>query len=197
MTDIETQVELERLYARLETLILAGGDMFDVLETSRYLLGDHPEAASGHDGGMPWHVRRTLETGLFVTYARPFVEARGGGQMKRAPGLSDELQTWHDDIVYRRNSVYAHIDRTPFRRILQLNDPEERAAWVRERGELQEEWFPPTRAGLETTIALATAHLQSFLAEIDAVRSRILATEKPEDKKGAPLSPDRTSGQKL
>jgi hypothetical protein len=45
------------------------------------------------------------------------------------------------------------------------------------RGDLREEWFPPTRQGLEMAIALAAAHLQSFLAEIDAVRSRILASE--------------------
>jgi hypothetical protein len=126
---------------------------------------------------MPWHVRRTLETGLFVTYARPFVDARGGGQIKRARGLSDELRASHDDIVNRRNRVYAHTDRTPLRRILELSDPEERAAWVRARGELQEEWFPPTRQGLEIAIALAAAQLQSFLDEIDAVRSRILAIE--------------------
>ena len=160
---------------RLEALILAGGDMFDVLETSRYLLGEHPDAP-GHDGQMPWHVRRTLETGVFVTYARPFIGMRGDGHMRRARGLSDELRASHDDIVFRRNRVYAHTDRTPLRRILELSDPDERAAWVRERGELQEEWFPPTREGLQTAIALATAHLQSFLEEIDAVRGLIISS---------------------
>ena len=97
--------------------------------------------------------------------------------MKRAAGLSDELRASHDDIVKRRNRVYAHTDRTLLRRILQLSDPVERVAWVREQGELQEEWFPPTRAGLETTIALAAAHLKTFLDEIEAVRSRILNLE--------------------
>jgi hypothetical protein len=97
--------------------------------------------------------------------------------MKRASGISDELRTSHDDIVERRNRVYAHTDRTLLRRILQVSDPVERAAWVRERGELREEWFPPTRAGLESTIALATAHLKAFLEEIDAVRTRIIENE--------------------
>jgi len=166
---------LDYLYARLEALILAGADMFDVYETSQYLLGEHPDAP-GHDDKIPWHVRRTLETGLFVTYARPFIGARRGGQMKRARGLSDELRAFHDDMVFRRNRVYAHTDRTPLRRILELSDADERAAWVRDRGELREEWFPPTREGLKTAIELARAHLQSFLEEIDAVRSRIIAS---------------------
>jgi hypothetical protein len=179
MSDIKAEPELEQLYRRLETLIFAGGDMFDVFETSRYLLGQHPDAAA-HDGGMPWHVRRTLETGLFITYARPFVEARGRRSLKQLRGLSDELRAFHDDIVNRRNQVYAHIDRTPLRRILQLRDPEERTAWVQKRGELREEWFPPTRKGLEILIELARAHLQTFLDAIDTVGTRILKMERSE-----------------
>ncbi len=149
--------------------------MFDVIETSRYLLGEHPEA-EGHDRQMPWHVRRTLETGLFVTYARPFVQTRGSGHMKRAPGLNAELQASHDEIVFRRNRVYAHTDQSPLRRILEMKDAKERAAWVENRGELREEWFPPTREGLQTAIALAQAHLYRFLQEIDEVREQILAS---------------------
>ena len=175
MSGDDCQVRLEHLYTRLETLIFAGGDMFDVIETSRYLLGEHPEA-EGHDRQMPWHVRRTLETGLFVTYARPFVQTRGSGHMKHAPGLSAELQASHDEIVFRRNRVYAHTDQSPLRRILEMKDAKERAAWVENRGELREEWFPPTREGLQTAIALAQAHLHRFLQEIDEVREQILAS---------------------
>lgn len=165
--------------------------MFDAFETSRYLLGEHPDTTPGHDGGMPSHVRRTLETGLFITYARPFIEARGIGQMKRVPGLSAKLRGFHDDIVNRRNQVYAHSDRTPLRRILELRDPEQRATWVREQGELREEWFPPTRKGLEIMIELARAHLQSFLDDIGAVRERILITERLTEPH--PVAPHRRS----
>lgn len=119
----------EHLYRRLHALVLGGSDMYDVLQTAQYLLGQHAEAP-GHDGSLPWHVRRTLETGLFVTYARPFVEGRGRGlpQLKRARGLSAELQASHADILERRNTVYAHTDETPLRRILELSNAAERAA---------------------------------------------------------------------
>lgn len=155
--------------------------MYDVLQTAQYLRGEHP-GALGHDRILPWHVRRTLETGMFVTYARPFVETRGRGlpQLKRARGLSAELQVSHADILERRNRVYAHTDETPLRRILELSNAAERAAWVREQRELSEVWFPPTREGLEDVVALATAHLEAFLSEIDEVSTRILAIEGAE-----------------
>jgi hypothetical protein len=162
---------MEHLYDRLETLVLAGVDMFDVYETSGYLLGEHPDARE-HDGELPWHVRRTLETGLFVTYARPFI---GNRRIARARGLSEELRAFHDDMVFRRHRVYAHTDRTRLRRIIELNDPAERTAWLRGDAELREEWFPPTREGLQSATELASAHLQTLLDEIDAVRRLIIA----------------------
>lgn len=153
--------------------------MYDVLQTAQYLRGEHPNAP-GQVADLPWHVRRTLETGMFVTYARPFVDVRGRGlpQLKRARGLSAELRASHEGILERRNRVYAHTDETPLRRILELASAAERAAWVRDQGELSEEWFPPTAAGLADVVALAAAHLESILSEIDEVRIRILATEE-------------------
>jgi hypothetical protein len=97
--------------------------------------------------------------------------------MKRASGMTEELRRSHNDIVARRHLVYAHTDRTPLRRIIELSDPTERAVWVRDKGELREEWFPPTPDGLRDLIALAQAHLARFLDEIEAVRQRILALE--------------------
>lgn len=115
------------------------------------------------------------------THPTPFVDARGRGlpQLKRAPGLSAELRDSHKEILSRRNSVYAHTDETPLRQILlQLADPGDRAAWVRDQGDLSEQWFPPTREMLDDVVALAVAHLESFLAAIEEVRALILATEE-------------------
>jgi len=175
----DTSPNLEALYRRLHALILGGVDMHDVLETAQYLRGEHPGAA-GHDGGMPWRARRTLESGMFVAYSRPFVDSRRRGlpQLKRASGLSAELQDSHKEILSRRNSVYAHTGETPLRQVLQLAEPGDRAAWVRDQGDLSEQWFPPTRELLDDVAALAAAHLESFLAEIEEVRSLILATEE-------------------
>jgi hypothetical protein len=44
------------------------GDMDDVLQTAQYLRGEHPDALR-HDGGVPWRVRRTSETGLSAHWA--------------------------------------------------------------------------------------------------------------------------------
>src|SRR5712692_7374699 len=96
MTAASKNAALEFLYMRLEALILAAVDMNDAFETALYLGDDHPDAR-GHGGKMPWHVRRTLETGMFVTYARPFAETRGRPSMKRASGLSGDLRSAHDD----------------------------------------------------------------------------------------------------
>jgi hypothetical protein len=171
--------KLEALYRRLHALVLGGSDMHDVLETARYLRGEHAEAP-GHDGGVPWHVRRVLETGMFVTYARPFAERRRPGlpRLKRAAGLSEELRATHNEILERRNRVYAHTDETPLRRIIELSNAEERAAAVRKEVEYLEQWFPPTRDGLADVVALAVAHLESLMAEIDEVRARIVVLEE-------------------
>jgi hypothetical protein len=171
MTDNSAE-KLEQLNRRLEALVLGGIDMGDVVETARYLLGDHAKAP-GHDGGMPWRARRTLETGLFTTYARSFIESRGDGlpRLKKASNLSGELRECHEEILTKRNKVYAHTDRTPYREILEFASPEERAAWLREQGGLSERWFPPDRAMLKDVVALAEAQLKSFLAEIGEVKA--------------------------
>jgi hypothetical protein len=173
---IDSAQKVEYLYQRLHALVLGGIDMHDVLETATYLLGEHSEAP-GHDGGMPWRARRTLETGIFVTYARPFTETRRPGlpHLKRARGLSPEQRESHAEILSRRHQVYAHTDDTPLRQVLQLADSGERAAWVREQDALSEQWFPPTRDMLTDVAALAAAHLDSFLEEIEKVRTAILA----------------------
>jgi hypothetical protein len=165
--------KLELLWARMESLVLAAVDMVDVIETCRYLLDEHPEA-KGHGAALPWRIRRTLETGMFVTYARPFVRSRRGGHLNRSRDLNGESRKDHDDILVRRDQVYAHTDRTDLRRIIEFDNPEARARWLEEFGDLKENWFPPTREGLTTTIALAEAHLKSVLEELGKLRQRII-----------------------
>lgn len=175
---IEPAERLEALYRRLHAYLLGGIDMHDALETAKYLRGDHVQAA-GHEAGMPWRTRRTLETGMFITYARPFTDARRPGlpRLKRAPGLSQELRDSHRQILERRHRVYAHTDDSPLRQILEIADPRERAAWVSDQGDLSEQWFPPTREMLDDVVALAGAHLSSFLDQIEKTREAILQLE--------------------
>ncbi len=158
--------------------------MSDVLESAHYLLGEHGDAP-GHDGGMPWRARRTLETGMFVTYARPFTGSRGLQKLDRAPGVSRELIETHAQIVDLRHTIYAHSDDTPFRQIRKPVDleeltawPEDLAAWVREPGalfedELLEQWLAPMRPMLEAICFLSEANRAHFATQIEQVSERL------------------------
>src|SRR5689334_9640134 len=97
----------EALTRRLKALVLADSDMADVYTGATYLLGEHEEAP-GHDATVPWRVRRILETGLFVTYARPFTKARGLQTLSRARGLPPELVAAHKQILELRHLHFAH-----------------------------------------------------------------------------------------
>jgi hypothetical protein len=167
--------------------------------TARYLLGDHPEAA-GHAAVAPWRVRRTMETGMIVTHARPFVDSRGAGlpRLKRTVIMTAELRESHEEILSRRNAVYAHTDETPLRQILELSDPAKLEDWLSEPGgELREEWHPPTDAMLGDVMALTTAHLASFVHEIDAVRARRLASAVDSQRPDAVMSAPRDDQRRV
>lgn len=168
----------DELWLRLLALHLGASDMWDVWQSGRYLLGEDEEAL-GHADGLPEKVRRTLETGMIVSYARPFVDTRRGlPQMKRARGLSDELRATHKEILVRRHTVYAHTDNTAHRRILELGDPTVLAEWLRDpAATFTEEWHSPTDAGLRDLMALSKAHLDAFVDEIGRVRLRVLNCE--------------------
>jgi len=162
----------QHLARRLHALLLGGIDMQDVLITAEYLL-EHPDTAE-QDGGMHWRVRRTLETGMFVAYARPFIHTRKPGlpKLKLARDLSDELLASHDEVLRRRNAVHAHTDETDLRRILQTTSPAGLHEWLWESGELLEQWFSPKPEILSYIAALAKANLAAFLGEIEAIASK-------------------------
>ena len=174
--------------------------MTDVIETATYLLGES-EDARGHDGGMPWRARRTLEAGLIVSYSRPFTQSKGLVTLSPAPGLDDDLRATHRDLLDQRKTVYAHTDDTPFRQLRRVNEigapsdwPENLTEWVLEHGnpfegELYEQWTLPTRPGLESIRALALANRAHFALQIDEVCKRIQTAAASEDS-GASLPVD-------
>jgi hypothetical protein len=83
------------------------------------------------------HLRIVLETGLIVTYARPFTEGRGTGlpipEERFVPADGREL---HRKMLELRNKVQAHIDASApegFRRTVEHS--EEPGSWsVRSSG---------------------------------------------------------------
>jgi hypothetical protein len=149
--------------------------MQEVVETAQYLRGEHPTTTLGHDGGMPWRARRTLEAGMFVSYARPFVRTRGGGlpTLNESRDLTPGQRAAHGQMIKLRNAVYAHTDQTPLRQILEFADDATLAVWASDGGDLSEQWHPPTRELLSDLVGLAAANLASFDAEVAQLRRRI------------------------
>lgn len=177
----------ERLGIRLKALVLARLDMQSAHETAAYLLGEH-EAARGHDAGLPLAARRTLETGLVVTYARPFTESRGGLTVSPARNLSPDLLAVHKQLLDLRKQFFAHNDNTPWRQLRHpeqvdelLDWPENLPAWIRDGLSVEgllEQWTLPTRGGLEAIQALAMANHERFADEIEQVVG-LLRAESP------------------
>jgi hypothetical protein len=178
----------DHLARRLRALVLGAVDMWDVFNVARYLLGDDSDAPPPHPQALPMRVRRALEAGMVITYARPFLVARGRGSPKLSPanGLGPELKASHDELLRRRNSVYAHNDETPLRQILELADQGTVMAWVeRSDGKLSEEWHSPTDGVLEDLVRLATLNLERFTDDAEGVKQRLSefrdAVSRPND----------------
>lgn len=165
----------EALYGRLQALILGCSDMWDVMDTAERLIRAEEESSEALG---TWRVVRALEAGLIVTYARPFTRTRHAKlpHLKPANDLTEELQQSHKEVLARRNMVYAHSDGGTLRQILEIADPSAREQWVRNQGgfaELSERWESPRREMLDDLRQLASAHLTSFLADIEDVRTRV------------------------
>jgi hypothetical protein len=172
------------LGVRLKAFVLGRLDMMAVHDTATYLLGEHTDA-TGHDAGLPVAVRRVVETGLVVTYARPFTSTRGGFVLPKARGLSPELLQTHNQLLDLRKQFFAHNDDTPWRQLRHPEQVEEPAGWpedlpmwIREGIPVEgllEQWTLPTRQGLEAIRVLADANYARFEAEIDRIVERLRA----------------------
>ena len=176
--------DIDVLARRLKALILGGIDMTDVVGSADYLLALHADAHT-YGADVPWRAGRTLETGMFVTYARPFTKSRGLKKLERAPQLSSDLADLHREIVDLRNTVYAHSDNSPFRQVRRSADlddmwrwPEDLARLVRDRdlsfeSEIREQWFAPTEPALRALRQLAGANRAHFAVQIDDLTQRL------------------------
>ena len=122
--------------------------------------------------------------GMLVTYARPFVPTRRGlPRLKVARHLTAELLESRE-ILARRNTVYAHTDDSPNRRILEFRDPTMVERWLRADAVFSEEWHHPAEAMLRDLMELARIHLDSFTDEANEVGQLILVSDEPEPAAG-------------
>ena len=82
-------------------------------EWFEYALGTTTVRVRGGDA------ERVLVTGMVVTYARSFTQARGSniGAITGtfAPPESPALQPFHQELLDRRNDLFAHNDKTQWR----------------------------------------------------------------------------------
>jgi hypothetical protein len=162
----------DREMRRLAAALLGTEDMGAVLKTVEHLRAGPDD----EEDDARARVRRTLETGMFVTYARPFTPSRGLARLKRASGLSQELRNRHAELLALRDQTYAHTDETPHREIFELSDADEFVTWLRERepGEVVLSWRYPTEKLLDDIAALAEAHVASFDEVVRESRQRVI-----------------------
>jgi hypothetical protein len=177
MTGSARKPDHHRVRRRIAALIFGVNDMRAVEATAEYLLDTGFEylIKTGEHVAGP-HVRRTLEAGLVVVYARPFTATRGLPRLSPPSYESEALRSFHETILEQRDSVYAHTDESNFRIVLDLEDP----AWLERfmasgAKDFAETWSPPTKRTLPFFIDLAAANRESFVAEMDRLHQRMRA----------------------
>jgi hypothetical protein len=156
--------KLEAVRRLRDALRLAGEGMRDVIATAEFLRAWPLDATEDDD---LVRVRATLETGMFVTYARPFT-ASGLNRLNSASGLSRDLCDLHDDIIGLRHRVYAHTDETPWREIVGGDSP---------LSDFGVSSLYPTAKLLEEVIVLARAQLAGFLASLEDLNRHLIGEE--------------------
>ena len=154
---------------RAEVLTLALRDFWDVGICVDYLLDVH---TTTHQPDP--RVRNVLETGMLVTYARPF-SGRSGRTVDPAGELSPILRGLHEDIILRRNKVYAHTDYTDFRQIMTLRSDDAIQDFIVGDDETlnREERDYLSDEGLLLLGELSRIHYTRTHAEVDRLRERL------------------------
>jgi hypothetical protein len=129
-------------------------------------------AAALRDRNSPARIfQRVLETGLIVTYARPYLARRGGVKGKWLPE-GDEAREFHRWLIDElRNPYHAHADRTERRTLMDT------AAWFGFEGPptYSEAWWRLTDEQLATLEAIAGRQAERFEAEADRIDAELKA----------------------
>jgi hypothetical protein len=166
----------ERARRRIMSLLFGMSDMAAVEATAEHLLEADPTARDREA-----LVNRTLEAGLVIVYARPFIASRGLPRLIPGPFETEHMRRVHKAYLDQRRSVYAHTDETDFRVILGVDYSDWLDRFV-PNGlmAVAETWSPPTPDLLEDVRALAVVNRENFKAELERLRRRLGASEQPE-----------------
>ena len=116
-------------------LILAQSDIWDACKTCEHFLtviGPHAAKNSGPYAGMNHPLYYPLLEAIVISYARPFTQNNGLGQLvKKWGGFTNRRhKEAHEKIIRSRNELVAHSD--PFVRKVKIEPP-----GVRKLGDIQ------------------------------------------------------------
>lgn len=115
---------------------------------------------------MNGDAERVMQTGMIVTYARPFAESRrsnlGAIKGKLATPESPALVPFHVELLDRRNDLFAHNDATPWR-----------GSTVGLGGRHVEEWEPVDPAVYRAVERLATEQRERFRKRLDLIEQEL------------------------
>lgn len=158
---------LERLcvfverFDRLRRLRLAAKDMELVAETARALADRRGPARM---------FERVLETGLIVTYARPYLDSSKAGLGGKWRPTDKADRRFHDRIITElRHPYHAHADHTPRRTIMDTTE------YLGREGapSYAEAWWRLTDDELAQIAALADKQRERFEAEARRVGAEL------------------------
>jgi hypothetical protein len=123
----------ERAVAQVRRLGLAIFDLREVAEVARLMADEDPDlrlarriGEIGPDTAIAearatppstalgsFAIRVVLETGLLVTYGRPFTPGRGTGFPIDGEFVPEAKRELHRHLLSLRHQVYAHVDASP------------------------------------------------------------------------------------
>jgi hypothetical protein len=119
------------LSAEVATYTIAIDDLYEASMVARLIADHDPDlefARRIHEVGLnaaqaeakaktpsttlgDFSLRTVIETGLIVTYARPFTQGRGSGfPLSARRFVPQAKQSLHDHLLSLRNKVYGHTD---------------------------------------------------------------------------------------
>ena len=110
---LERLVTLAQGFDKVTRFRLAASDMNLAVNAAAALV----DADEGHGWSARVH-QRIIETGMVVTYARPFVESNEAGLGRKWWPRDTEMdRELHDELVDLRNEYHTHARHTPRRRL--------------------------------------------------------------------------------
>lgn len=156
----------EHMRHRLTGLLLAREDMEQAAAAARAVIAWMPPDVA---------LMRALETGMAVSYARPFVDATlPGARLSKADRPTSEGEReLHDLLLWFRRKVYAHTDAESGRNASPIMPPE--AGWpdgIPGVG-YGSTWQPFPRERLTEVVEVCDRQAQRFLDEAMSIRTKL------------------------